>query len=190
MAATITFATGGGITDTAGQYTAVLSGNPGRDPVRVQFCDSAQEYYALPAHDVGAVYDIDIPDTRVDVTVRSSDGRPIAGAGVTATLFTDSTTRQISHNVDGPATNHDGKSAMLTLTPGETFRVCATHPDFAQRCSDALVLEDATSSESVTLTLPAARATAIGRVDSLRGTPRNPRHSEELRSAAATALQN
>jgi hypothetical protein len=164
VAATVEFATGGGVTDSSGNYTAILSGPPGRDPVRIQFCGSTQEYHDVPAHEVGAIYDIAVPDTRVDVTVRSVEGRPIASAAVTATIFTDATSQEVSHNVGAPPTDEEGASAILTLPPGERLRVCASHPDFTQRCSEALVLKDATAHAEVLLTLSSARARAVGRV--------------------------
>lgn len=140
--ADVAFSTGTATADSNGQYVAYLSRPPGLETVHVQPCDGTGEYVVVPPEPLadGSIYDIAISQTTVLLRVSDAqNGDAVEGAVVTAPTLFDRDGDEWFF-LDTKATNGDGESELARVPPDVWLRVCASHRDFAARCSDPMKL--------------------------------------------------
>lgn len=145
LAARLLFAGGSAVSDRqTGEYAAVLSASPERRLVTVTPCAGSWRYVLLPESPVvaGAVFDVDVPDDRIDVTVaNASTGSAIVDAKTSAVANIGSEEAPVTVRTANVATGEDGRATLEPLPVDRDLQICARHDDYRERCVDVPKLD-------------------------------------------------
>ncbi|MBV9496373.1 MAG: hypothetical protein JOZ54_19145 [Acidobacteria bacterium] len=158
LSATIAFATGITVSlPETGEYRCFVSQPPGRRAIYVTPCDTHKMYVEIPHDEVGARYDVVIPENQLVIqVVDAAGGAALSGAAVTNRVITP------DHSVsstDLGLTGDDGTVADESLSTDAAFEVCARLAGYESACrSDIRMSADV---ERVTLALSRSRGRRV-----------------------------
>ncbi len=142
VAADVVFVNGLTTTDMNGRYVALLSSAPGPETVTILPCGGKEEYVAVPREPLGdgSVFDINISRTILNVAVHDQQsGAPLEGAkAIVAVLFEREGDERFF--METTPTTKQGQTTIRRIAPEMWIRVCASHPGYEGRCSEAFQL--------------------------------------------------
>jgi hypothetical protein len=151
------FESGEAQSDSTGRYTAALSADPLRNPVRVALCGERRTSRFIVEKRIveNAPYDIALDERAVAVTVVDRSGRRVRGAMVTfAPLSSRAGEEPSIHYVSAEEVTDAGGRALFAHAPSDRPLVfCAERDGYVRTCSGAVSIADA---EEVTVTLDGA----------------------------------
>jgi hypothetical protein len=141
----LVFATGEGMTDDTGRYTASLAGPPLTNIVRVELCGSSRWYDHFPASaiDPNSPHDIDLRVTPLTIHIADPANRPLKNADVSLCvvkkLAEDGATPQICRHTYSAGRTNDEGDLVAEIPADLPIQACAVHAGFARKCG-AVVL--------------------------------------------------
>ena len=137
--ARLIFDSGQAISDADGHYAASLAGDPHGAVIHVEPCHGDHTYTVIPraAPLSNTAYDIDVNPVRLRVRVVDAQRRPVMNAAVhyapVRQLLADG--NELWFHSPEKSTGHDGVIDFDDLPEGSLVALCATHKDFADKCS-------------------------------------------------------
>ena len=161
------FESGEAQSDAAGRYSAVLASNPLTNLIGVMLCsDGAMRTY-VPRDPIAenAVYDIELSERPLAVTVTGNAGAPVAAASVTFSQIRRQSGSESSVDYSSPpqTTNADGQVTFSRAPAGTPLVVCAEARGYLRACSAAFeITKSATRSTTIALTPSVARGKVAG----------------------------
>ena len=157
----ISFTTGAGASDQAGDYVAIVDEAPRGDAIEVRPCGESDSVTIYPAEpvEVNSRTDVVLPDTRVTITVRdASDGAQIRGASLTMTVYEEGSTSVVSHAKVLQATDEKGTRTTRSVPLDRVLRICAEHEGFQSSCTSPFSLTDSKAAREFDITLQRVRS--------------------------------
>lgn len=141
--ARLAFSTGEATSDTAGSYTAVLTGNPRGDVVRIEPCAGGSRIMHRPEEPAAenSAFDIDLRTNQFTATVVDPQEARVSGASVNFAVV-HSSTGGVQYHSDPVLTDAAGRALIAHAPAGKTVIVCAEHAGHQRTCSTPRAVND------------------------------------------------